>query len=94
MEAKHVIILDQGQYQHFSEVTRNSLQHALAEHGVSLDDSATTKLMEKYDSLSVFPDVTPGLQRLAANPNIECVVFSNGTKSMVTNSVKKSPELG
>ena len=50
--------------------------------------------MQAYDSLSTFPDVEPALKRLAQNSDVECVVFSNGTKSMVSNSVHKSPDLG
>lgn len=49
--------------------------------------------MEAYDSLSTFPDVEPALKKLASNANIECVVFSNGTNSMVSNSVHKSKDL-
>ena len=49
--------------------------------------------MKAYDSLSTFPDVGPSLNRLASSENIECVVFSNGTKQMVTNSVKQSKDL-
>jgi 2-haloacid dehalogenase len=49
--------------------------------------------MQAYDSLSTFPDVAPALQRLGANSNVECVVFSNGTNSMVSNSVHKSDDL-
>jgi 2-haloacid dehalogenase len=49
--------------------------------------------MEAYDSLSTFPDVEPALKKLAANPGMECVVFSNGTISMVSNSVYKSKDL-
>lgn len=49
--------------------------------------------MEAYDSLSTFPDVTPALGRLTSNPNIEAVVFSNGTTSMVANSVLHSKDL-
>jgi len=74
-------------------VTRKSLHHALAEHGVSLNDSETDKLMDAYDSLSTFPDVNPALKRLENNSNIECVVFSNGTKDMVSASVKGSGDL-
>ncbi|KAL2430418.1 hypothetical protein ABEF95_006993 [Exophiala dermatitidis] len=80
-------------YEHFSEVTQKSLHHALAEHGVSLSESDTDKLMEAYDSLSTFPDVNPCLKRLAENPAIQCVVFSNGTKTMVSNSVNGSEDL-
>lgn len=49
--------------------------------------------MRAYDSLSTFPDVTPALTALSKEPTITCVVFSNGTKSMVSNSVNKSPDL-
>ncbi len=49
--------------------------------------------MKAYDSLSTFPDVSPALQALAQEPSTTAVVFSNGTDSMVTNSVKSSPEL-
>jgi 2-haloacid dehalogenase len=49
--------------------------------------------MKSYDSLSIFPDVAPTLKKLSSNPDIECVVFSNGTKTMVSNSVNNSEEL-
>jgi len=81
------------QYEDFSEVTRKSLHHALAEHGVDLDAAETDKLMQAYDSLSTFPDVNPALKRLQTSSEIECVVFSNGTGSMVSNSVYKSGDL-
>lgn len=50
--------------------------------------------MKAYDSLSTFPDVSPALEALADESGITAVVFSNGTNSMVTNSVKSSPDLG
>jgi 2-haloacid dehalogenase len=49
--------------------------------------------MQAYDSLSIFPDVEPAMQRISSNPRVECVVFSNGTTTMVTNSVTKSKDL-
>jgi 2-haloacid dehalogenase len=67
--------------------------HALAEHAVSLDDQDIQKLMDAYDHLSTFPDVNPALKRLENNSSIECVVFSNGTKTMVANSVGGSRDL-
>ena len=82
------------QYEPFSSITRNSLNHALAESGLSLDDDAIASLMKAYDSLSTFPDVTPALQALAKESSITPVVFSNGTQTMVTNSVNSSPDLG
>lgn len=44
--------------------------------------------MKAYDSLSTFPDVEPTLNRVAAEPTIRAVVFSNGTEKMVTDSVQ------
>ena len=49
--------------------------------------------MKAYDSLATFPDVGPALKALASNKDIECVVFSNGTKSMVSSSVNNSKDL-
>ena len=49
--------------------------------------------MHAYDSLSTFPDVEPALKMLSSNEGIDCVVFSNGTRDMVSNSVNKSPDL-
>ncbi|KAL1886183.1 hypothetical protein Plec18167_000112 [Paecilomyces lecythidis] len=82
-----------GRYDPFSNVTRNSLLHALAENGVQLDEKAIEELMTAYDSLSTFPDVIPALTKLASKSNITPVVFSNGTKSMVSNSVFRSKDL-
>jgi 2-haloacid dehalogenase len=82
-----------GQYESFFQVTRNALLHALAENGVKLGPDKIDQLMESYDSLSAFPDVSPALALLATKSNIKPVVFSNGTKSMVFNSVHRSKDL-
>ena len=60
---------------------------------MELDEAGVEDMMMAYDSLSIFPDVAPTLDKLSSEPNIECVVFSNGTKTMVSNSVNKSKEL-
>lgn len=49
--------------------------------------------MEAYDTLSTFPDVSDALTSLKSHKNITPVVFSNGTHSMVSNSVHRSPDL-
>lgn len=67
--------------------------HALAESDEQLDDSEIASLMEAYDSLSTFPDVNPALGRIAADPTIQAVIFSNGSRSMVFNSVTHSKDL-
>lgn len=50
--------------------------------------------MKAYDCLSTFPDVSPALKALADEAGFVAVVFSNGTKSMVTNSIRSSSDLG
>ena len=50
--------------------------------------------MKAYDSLSTFPDVDAALSVVSKNPRLTAVVFSNGTDSMVSSSVKYSPDLG
>ncbi|KAJ4291058.1 hypothetical protein N0V90_010256 [Kalmusia sp. IMI 367209] len=81
------------QYMPFSDVTRNSLKHALAEAGVSLDSGSIENLMDAYNTLNVFPDVPPVFQHLQDNPNIHAAVFSNGTSSMINASLTQSPDL-
>lgn len=67
--------------------------HALAESGVSLRQGDIDSLMKAYDSLSTFPDVAPCLKALQSKASVTAVVFSNGTKTMVSNSVNHSPDL-
>jgi 2-haloacid dehalogenase len=80
-------------YKPFSSITRSSLQHALADSSETLSVNDIDSLMHAYDSLSIFPDVEPGLKAIASNPSIEAYVFSNGTPSMVSTSVNSSPQL-
>ncbi|KAH0291240.1 haloacid dehalogenase, type II [Aureobasidium namibiae CBS 147.97] len=82
-----------NQYQDFGKVTLRSLRHALAESSVSLEQNDINDLMKAYDSLSIFPDVGPALETIAKRDDFYPVVFSNGTNTMVSNSVNKSPEL-
>lgn len=81
------------QYQPFSLVTRSSLKHVLKELSLPVDDQAIEKLMEAYDSLSIFSDVALALETIAKTPWIIPVVFSNGTYDMVRNSLYSSPDL-
>jgi 2-haloacid dehalogenase len=82
-----------GKYDDFFNITRNSLLHTLAEFSVKLHDEDIDGLMEAYDHLSTFPDVIPALKGVSTNSNITAVVFSNGTKTMVSNSVFRSQDL-
>jgi 2-haloacid dehalogenase len=82
-----------GIYLPFSSFTRRALNHAVAESGVSLSDEDSEALMKAYDSLSTFPDVQPMLDKLKEVKDIKKVIFSNGTHSMVSSSVRNSPDL-
>ncbi|KXG45260.1 uncharacterized protein PGRI_041730 [Penicillium griseofulvum] len=95
MTVKTVVAFDlyEGRYEDFSTITRNCLLHALAENNEQLSDNNIEHLMQAYDSLSTFSDVKPALTQIAADPNIQAVIFSNGTKTMVSNSVLRSKDL-
>jgi len=81
------------QYEPFSTVTEHALRHTLSEASLSLSEAEIKDFMKAYDSLSTFPDVSPALSKLADMDDITAVVFSNGTKSMITNSVHESEDL-
>lgn len=49
--------------------------------------------MQAYDSLLTFPDVPPALDAFAKTSDVTAVIFSNGTHSMVSNSIQRSPDL-
>ncbi|KAL4966148.1 haloacid dehalogenase, type II [Aspergillus stella-maris] len=82
-----------GIYEPFSAVTRNSLHHAISEHNESLSDESISELMKAYDNLTTFPDTKLALTQLSKTPSVSAVVFSNGTHSMLSNSVHKSFDL-
>jgi 2-haloacid dehalogenase len=67
--------------------------HALADNESQINDDAIEELMRAYDNLSTFADVNPTLTRIATDPGIQAVIFSNGTKTMVSNSVLRSADL-
>ncbi len=82
-----------GIYRPWSQITRGSLEHAIAELGLSLSDAQAEHLMKSYDALRAFPDVTPALAALAKNEGVDAYIFSNGTDEMVEASIKTSPDL-
>ena len=81
------------QYQPFSDITCNSLGHALKELEVPMDGFNIWGFMAAYAELSTFPDVEPALKKLKDVSWITPVVFSNGTEHMIDLSVHSSPDL-
>lgn len=80
-------------YEDFEKVTRESLIHTLAEHRVEMKPQDIDAVMDAYDNLGTFNDVLPGLEALSKVADVECVVFSNGTRKMIGNSVNGSKSL-
>ncbi|KAI0338394.1 haloacid dehalogenase [Trametopsis cervina] len=74
-------------YESFDTVTRNALLHALAENGIQASNKTVDKLMEAYNHLAPYDDAIPALQALSKVPYIKIVVFSNGTREMVTTAL-------
>jgi len=93
LRRRSLLTLFPERYEPFSDVTRKSLQHALAEAGVSLEEEGINNLMSAYDTLGIFPDVSPVFAHLKDSPHIYPVVFSNGTSTMINASLTKSPDL-
>lgn len=50
-------------------------------------------MMKAYDTLSCFPDVERTMKSLQTAPDIKAVIFSNGTRSMVSGSITNSEGL-
>ena len=50
--------------------------------------------MQSYDALHTFPDVPTVLEMLGGDVAVDAYVFSNGTRAMVKNSIRSSPDLG
>ncbi|KAH8590864.1 HAD-like domain-containing protein [Bisporella sp. PMI_857] len=80
-------------YKPFSDVTKASLLHALAESSETLNEEEIGSLMKAYDSLEPFPEVGSALQALSSWSEADAYVFSNGTEKMVKSSVEESPSL-
>lgn len=74
-------------------MTKKSFLHALAEHDVHIREEDINSVLHAYDNLTPFDDVIAALDKLEALSNINCVVFSNGTRQMMVNSVNGSKGL-
>lgn len=84
-----LIYLRTGRFLPFSEVTRNALSHTLAEaHGAEPTEDNLDRLMSSFEDMGTFPDVSPALSRLASTPDVLPVVFTNGTKPMISHSLR------
>jgi 2-haloacid dehalogenase len=69
-----------GRYEDFWAITGAALRFALRRHGITLDATQYTRLLEEYYRLSPYPEVPAALQRLQPYP---LAVLSNGTPRML-----------
>ena len=74
-------------YKPFYDVNRDALAHALAAHGVDLDESDREAILETYHDLDVFSDVRDGIERLR-DGGYDCYVVSNGNPEMLDSMVE------
>jgi 2-haloacid dehalogenase len=49
--------------------------------------------MQAYNNLDVFPDVGGAMSQLSADTGVEAWIFSNGTQSMIVDSLVSSADL-
>ncbi|KAK5995604.1 2-haloalkanoic acid dehalogenase [Cladobotryum mycophilum] len=80
----------EGLYQPFDELTRWSFLQASAEAGVDEVSAHLPQIMEAYNKLDTFPEVEKAFSLLSQHSSIEPYIFSNGTRSMITSSVRSA----
>ena len=74
------------QYQDFEQVTRLSLDYALALLGHELSEAGRQALLAEYDRLALFADVPEGLRRLRAAGH-RLAILSNGSPRMLAAAI-------
>jgi 2-haloacid dehalogenase len=75
------LLAAQGRHRDFWTVTGDALDYALAAFGVNASD-LRERLMARYLTLDVFPEVPDALRRLKAR-GLRLAILSNGTPSML-----------
>ncbi|PVH95401.1 haloacid dehalogenase [Periconia macrospinosa] len=80
-------------YEPFTSITLKSLRHALSLSSLHLPGETLQYLLSSYNSLTLFPDVSPLFTALDKSPHIHPVLFSNGTYDQIHTSLNSSPSL-
>ena len=74
-------------YEDLRDVTRQSLEYALATLGLHADEALLQHLVEAYDRLPAYPEVADAL---AALSNFRLAILSNGSPAMLDALVRHS----
>lgn len=69
-------------WRNFRALTADALDHALAAHGITVDDAFKADFIALYDRLDAFPDVPAALRRLKRQ-GARLAILSNGTRDML-----------
>jgi 2-haloacid dehalogenase len=76
-----------GRYQDFAAVTAESLAYTLRVLGLSYDEAAFARIIDKYLHLDLYPD---GLVSLSAMKDKKLAILSNGSPDMLEALVRNS----
>lgn len=76
-----------GRYEDFRAVTESALRYAIRRLELTASEAQIRRLMEAYDSLACFPEVTATLERLEGRPR---AILSNGSPAMLAAAVASS----
>ncbi len=77
-----------GRHADFAVVTADSLDFALASHGIA-DPALRTALLDAYDTLAAFPEVPAMLQALKRR-GMRTAILSNGTPAMLDAALRSA----
>lgn len=80
-------------YRPFDELTHCSFEHATADIGDPIRGESLNRVMQAYNGLDSFEEVPKAMEKLSKSPSLEPYIFSNGTPTMVSQSVATSPSL-
>lgn len=75
-----------GKYKPFSGITRDALHFACESLGIPISDSQMEEMMQRYFSLSAFPEIGEILKTLA--PQLKLAVLSNANPDMLHASIR------
>lgn len=74
-------------YESFETITRESLAYTLDNLGLTYDDAAFARIMEKYRNLDLYPDAMATLKALKGR---KLAILSNGSSDMLNALVKNT----
>ena len=78
-----------NRYKNFWEVTKDALDFAVAQCGLTLSTTGKEVIMDKYKTITTWPDVIPALRALKEE-KLRLVFLSNMTAEMLDQGIKNS----